>query len=368
MEKVRPPVLLVLRGREGGVVRRPPAPPPRRWTALRPPTASCEPVGAVVRAEETGVERLREKAEARLGAKGEEVERAEVEVRKPAETRAEMSGGVRSVMLSGRVVLAGWADRRVRYFSLSGARRELEWTREVRAEVRMRPSPRGAWPLPRPGTEMRRRTPVEMSLATSRSVAVGDMLMAWRCARETIGARFLRKLRTSAMRVEFMPAERSGTSSNMVPWMYFMRDSTSCGWPGRVRVVTIPPCRSGSSSSLSCWTLIFFATGSEVPGFVRAWLLNEEEDLLRNGFCFGFDCRDLRAPVALNDIRLCCSTKLMLSRPDRLLQVAVDVWLESFLLSKPWQTLVSREQSLTTRRKLVVHIADEQPHRRYQFY
>lgn len=76
-------------------------------------------------------------------------------------------------------------------------------------------SPTAALPSPRPGTVSFRTVPSAASAAISLSTAVGAPRKACTCATVAIGGRSCLEVRTWAMRVEFMPGARSGSSSNM---------------------------------------------------------------------------------------------------------------------------------------------------------
>lgn len=82
----------------------------------------------------------------------------------------------------------------------------------IQSSTRITPSPIANPPFPLPGMLSLFTTPEWTSFASSRSVVVVEADTAWRCAIETIGGMFFLKFRTSAIRVLFMPAARSGIS------------------------------------------------------------------------------------------------------------------------------------------------------------
>lgn len=82
----------------------------------------------------------------------------------------------------------------------------------IQSSTRMTPSPIAKPPFPLPGMFIFLTVPEWIRVASWRSVAVVEVETACRCAIETIGGMFFRKLRTSAIRVLFIPAALSGMS------------------------------------------------------------------------------------------------------------------------------------------------------------
>lgn len=133
---------------------------------------------------------------------------------------------------------------------------------------------------------------------------------ACRCAIETIGGMFFRKLRTSAIRVLFMPAALSGMSVHVCCWIYRIRLTTSCDVLGGGSVVTMPVLSRGCSVLVlaSDWLLLTPACGV-VAALRRGWLPKGEEAERRSwmGDFLGRDCSGFGTPVALKDISMICT-------------------------------------------------------------
>jgi hypothetical protein len=162
------------------------------------------------------------------------------------------------------------------------------------------PSPTAAAPTPRFGIVTLRKMPAFARSAISRSTRVEDVFNASICAIVTHGGIRLRKLRTSAIRVEFMPAF-SGMSLNMLLRMYSIYCSISPKLRSSASEAISPVSSSCSSSSYE----IVFSEGNE--RFLR--LVEDGDVVVRFSpkaatalVRLGLAMRDERAGVVWKDI------------------------------------------------------------------
>lgn len=166
------------------------------------------------------------------------------------------------------------------------------------------PSP----PTPRCGIVTRRSTPACASSAISRSVLVGDAERASMWATVTMGGSALRKLRTSGMRLEDMPAPLEGISSNILLLMYSMNWGTSRKLRSAAMATARPVSSSFSSSSLFDMVVVVVLVDWE--DFLRG-LADEGDETERlrpiaaaAPVLLGLVIREERAAVAWNDMLL----------------------------------------------------------------
>lgn len=185
------------------------------------------------------------------------------EVRKPAVTSADSSGDVK--LMPDIEIELGLAFIMEMYFAfvvlaiyglvMSGClplRSFGSWSCDCTSACHSRteasPSPTAAAPTPRCGIVTRRKIPALASSAISRSMRVGDVLSESICAMVTKGGNLLRKFKTSAIRVEFMPAF-SGISLNILFRMYSIYCGTSRKFRSSASEAITPVSSSCSSSS-----------------------------------------------------------------------------------------------------------------------
>lgn len=141
------------------------------------------------------------------------------------------------------------------------------------SSAKTKQSPKPAASLPRPGTMSRRIRPDCTSSTISRSTCVGALRRVCTCATEARGGSDLRKFKTSAMRVLFMPA-RCGSSSNILVRIEWIACTTF--WTSAVSEIKRDrPISGRGSSSISSSAALTAAVAAEL-GLRRALAANGE--------------------------------------------------------------------------------------------
>ena len=197
-----------------GECSRPRPPPPFRCTAEEPPVAARVPVAAVFQAfasdEEPGEDTWpgREK---KLSL------RTLVEVMKPAAISSWISSARNRD--AGQVYEDIFSSKTFAYFSFRcWESAGCCWIMFIQSSTMITPSPIAKPPFPLPGMLIFFTVPEWSRVASWRSVVVVEVDTACRCAIETIGGIVLRKFRTWAVRVLFIPAALSGIGVHVCCW------------------------------------------------------------------------------------------------------------------------------------------------------